>query len=314
MRKITLLMITLIISMSLVNADETTTSTTNTTSTETGTTADTSTGTETDTTASTATGTVIEDSNEDAEEDVEENTEDDSSDNADNSLNNKKEEFKKLKEQEKMKIEANRDKMKENRVNFKAERATGSVKKPMLTEETKAQIKVIMDAHKVSADSIRTSVASGSLTKEEGLKQLEELKMTTSESLKALVWNNEDAMKNLWVKKDMLDKNMEIRKENGEIRKDFRQQKHDLKVKYKAKFVKALGTKLDNFSEERLNTILAKINVAMEKTLANNKLSQINKDKIIAQLDALKAIINEKLWVSEEEQTPEINVDELISE
>jgi Mg2+ and Co2+ transporter CorA len=102
-------------------------------------------------------------------------------------------------------------------------------------------------------------------------------------------------MRMLELKKDMLDKNMEIRKENGVIRQDFRQVRQDLKVKYKEKFVKALGTKLDKFSTERLNKVLEKIEIAIEKTNANEKLSQTNKDKILAQLDALKAIINEKL-------------------
>jgi Mg2+ and Co2+ transporter CorA len=102
-------------------------------------------------------------------------------------------------------------------------------------------------------------------------------------------------MRMLELKKDMLDKNMEIRKENGVIRQDFRQVRQDLKVKYKEKFVKALGTKLDKLSEEKLKKVLAKIETAIELTNNNEKLSQISKDKILAQLDALKDIINEKL-------------------
>jgi hypothetical protein len=41
-------------------------------------------------------------------------------------------------------------------------------------------------------------------------------------------------------------------------------------------------------------------------------LSQISKDKILAQLDALKDIINEKLWVTEE--TTDLDLDTMITE
>lgn len=289
MKKVTLIMITLIISMSLVNADETTTST------ETGTTTEASTTTDATTTSATTEATT---------------TSTEALDNSD--VETKKAEIKKLKEEERAKIEANKLKMKENREAFKVERGTWIIKKIALSDETKAKIKEIMDAHKLSAEEIKASVASGSLTKEEGLKKLEELKTSTHESIKALVWDNEEAMRILGLKKDMHESNMEIRKDNAQIRQDFRQQRHDLKAKYKEKFVTALGTKLDKVSDEKLNKILTKIDVAIEKTTANEKLSQTNKDKILAQLDALKAIINEKLWVSEEET--EVNVDELLAE
>jgi len=273
MKKVTLIMITLIISMSLANADETTSSTsTGTTSTWTTTTVET------------------EDSN----------------------LSDKQEEFKKIREEERARIEANRERMKDNRVEFKWERGTWVLVKINLTDDQKAKIKVIMDAHKVSADAVRASVASWSLTKEEWFKKLEELRISTNESLKAIVWDNVEAMRMLELKKDMLDKNMEIRKENGVIRQDFRQVRQDLKVKYKEKFVKALGTKLDKLSEEKLEKVLAKIETAIELTNANEKLSQTNKDKILAQLDALKDIINEKLWVTDE--TTDLDVDALITE
>lgn len=279
MKKVTLIMITLIISMSLANADETTTST--------------STGT-TSTWTTTTTSVETEDTDEDS------------------TVWDRQAELKKIREEERARIEANRKKMLENRVEFKWERGTGTINKVLLTDDQKAQVKVIMDAHKVSADAIRTSVASWSLTKEEWFVKLEELRITTNESLKALVWDNIEAMRMLELKKDMLDKNMEIRKENGVIRQDFRQVRQDLKVKYKEKFVKALGTKLDKLSEEKLKKVLAKIETAIELTNNNEKLSQISKDKILAQLDALKDIINEKLWVTEE--TTDLDLDTMITE
>lgn len=277
MKKVTLIMITLIISMSLVNADETTTS-----SSESGAT----TNVDVNTVSENTTWAV------------------DSS---------KKEEFKKLREDEKAKIEANREKMKENREEFKWERGTWVLVKLNLTDDQKAQIKVIMDAHKVKMDEYKKALEAKEITKEDMIVKVEELRNATNESLKTLLWDNEEALRVLSLKKVMLDKNMEVRKENIEVRKDFKDQRQALRVKYKEKFVKALWTKLDNLNETKLNKVLTKIEAAIEKTTANDKLSEVNKNKILAQLEALKAIINEKLWVSEEAEA-EVNLEEIFAE
>lgn len=291
MRKVTLLMITLILSMSLVNADETTTSTdAGTTSAEASTTSSTETETETEV--------------EDTEDDLDDDSTEDSA---------KKEELKKLREEEKARIEANREEMKKNREEFKWERGTWVLVKLNLTDDQKAQVKVIMDAHKAKMDEYKKAFEAKELTREELIAKVEELRTATNESLKTLLWDNEEALKVLSLKKVMLDKNMEVRKENGEIRKDFKDQRQALRVKYKEKFINALGTKLDTLSETKLNKVLTKIEAAIEKTTANDKLSEVNKNKILAQLEALKAIINEKLWITEEVDS-EVNLDELFAE
>lgn len=283
MKKLTLLMVTLILSMSLANADETTT-------------------TNSWTSSSSESNTSTEVENEDESED----SDDDSVD------SEKKEEFKKLREEEKAKIEANKEEMKKNREEFRNERGTWVVVKLNLTDEQKAEVKKIMDDHKAKMDALKKSLEAKEITKEEFLVKVEELRNATNESLKALLWDNEEALRVLSLKKAMLDKNMEIRKENWEIRNDFRDQRQALRTKYKERFVKALGTKLDKMSDEKLKKVLAKIEAAIEKTNANEKLSEANKNKILAQLEALKAIINEKLWV--EGESVEINVDELLAE
>lgn len=289
MRKVTLLMITIIISMSLVNADETTTST--------------DTGTTTTTTTETTTET---------ETEVEDTEEDESDDDSDGD-SSKEEELKKMREAEKARIEANREEMKNNREEFKADRGTWVVIKLNLTDEQKWSVKEIMADHKTKMDELKKSLEAKEITKEEFITKVEELRNATNESLKTLLWDNEEALRVLSLKKVMLDKNMEIRKENGEIRKDFKDQRQALRAKYKEKFVAALGTKLDNLSDEKLNKVLVKIEAAIEKTTANEKLSQVNKNKILAQLEALKAIINEKLWVTEEVEE-EVNFDELLAD
>lgn len=285
MKKITLIMITLIISISLTNASDITT-------TEIGITP----------TATTISTDSVGTSNE-------------ISDSSGATVDLKKEEFRKMRELERSKIEANKAKIKDNRQNFRAQIWTWAlIKKPVLSDEVKAEVKKILDAHKVSADIIRLSVASWSLTKEEWFTQIEELRKTTYDSIKTLVGDNAEAIKILDMKENMLSQNMEIRKDNVQVRQDFRQQRQDLRVKYKEKFTKALWDRLDKMTDEKLEKVLTRIESAIEKTSANEKLSQTNKDKILAQLEALKSIINEKLWINEDSETLEVNVEELLAE
>lgn len=285
MKKITLIMITLIISISLTNASDITT-------TEIGITP----------TATTISTDSVGTSNE-------------ISDSSGATVDLKKEEFRKMRELERSKIEANKAKIKDNRQNFRAQIWTWAlIKKPVLSDEVKAEVKKILDAHKVSADIIRLSVASWSLTKEEWFTQIEELRKTTYDSIKTLVGDNAEAIKILDMKENMLSQNMEIRKDNVQVRQDFRQQRQDLRVKYKEKFTKALWDRLDKMTDEKLEKVLTRIESAIKKTSANEKLSQTNKDKILAQLEALKSIINEKLWINEAAETLEVNVEELLAE
>lgn len=298
MKKITLIMITLIISMSLANADETTSST------ETGTVLETP-NTEVDDSGNDSDDDLSDDSDDDSDDD----SSDDSSDDSD-----KKGELRDMRGELKWTIETNREEIRENREDFRTERGTGVVKKVALSEETKAKIKELMEAHKAKVEEYKVALEAKELTRAEFLAKVEELRKSTHESLVALVWNNEEAMRILGLKKEMLENNMDLRKENVQAKKEFVNFKQGLKAKYKERFIKSLWTKLDKLSNEKLEKVLARIDAAVEKTWANEKLSQINKDKILAQLEALKAIINEKLWVTEEDEELEINVDELIGE
>nr|MDD3720371.1 hypothetical protein [Candidatus Gracilibacteria bacterium] len=207
-------------------------------------------------------------------------------------MEQRNQEMEALKEQKKNEIEANKEQMQANKEAYKEARGTGSL---VLTDEQKVQLKAIMDSHKAQADEIRNMISSGSLTQEEGQDKLEALRETTYESLKALLGDEETAQRLLGMKKDMLDKNQELRQDNMQIRQDYNNARQTLRVKYKTQFMSALGTRLDAFDTAKLQLVLTRIDAAIANTEANTNLSQTNKDKLLAQLDALKEIINEKL-------------------
>lgn len=223
-------------------------------------------------------------------------------------LNQRKQEMEMLNEQKKQEIEANKEKIKANNEAFKEERK--SIEKPVLTDEQKAELKSIMDSHKVQADEIKKTVEAGTLTRDEAALKLEALRNSTYESVKALLWNDELAQKLLWMKKETMEKNKELRDDNKEIRQDFKQQREDLRVKYKEQFTKAVWSRLDKMDQTKLQTVLTRIDAAIAKVEANTNLSQTNKDKLLAQLNALKDLINEKLGNTSTEDS--IDVDALL--
>lgn len=216
----------------------------------------------------------------------------------------REQEMEALKEQRREALEANREQMKENRDAYRETKWTGSV---ILTDEQKVQLKIIMDSHKAQADEIKTMVESGSLSKEDGALKLEALRQTTYESLKALLWDDDLAQRLLWMRKDVMDNNRELKDDNKQIKQDFKNARQNLRVKYKTQFMNALGNRLDNMDQAKLQLVLTRIDEAIAKVEANTALSQTNKDKLLAQLDALKDIINEKLSSMDPNSNIDIN-------
>ena len=59
--------------------------------------------------------------------------------------------------------------------------------------------------------------------------------------------------------------------------------------------LKKLGSKLDKFSDEKLEKIVKIINLKIAKFEANYKMSDSKKEKLVAVYEALKELIEEKL-------------------
>ena len=131
----------------------------------------------------------------------------------------------------------------------------------------------------------------------------------------------EDFKKDLNVKKEDFKKETEVLKENlkikkdeiknnvSDLRKNLKQTKEDLKVKYKEEFKVQLANRLESLSKENLQKVLSKIETQISKIVDSN-ISNTSKEKILAQLYAIKEIISEKLWTDVEE---ELNLDELLN-
>jgi len=97
----------------------------------------------------------------------------------------------------------------------------------------------------------------------------------------------------------------EIKSDMMDRVKDFKETKQELKIKYKKQFAKKLAWKLDSLTDDKIKAIIAKIDVAIEKYSTNERLTPEKKEKFIAQLNAIKDLLQEKL-------DELINLDELI--
>jgi hypothetical protein len=89
------------------------------------------------------------------------------------------------KEEMKSMTDANREEMKSNNQDFKTERA--SMQKPMLTEEQKTELKSVVEAFRTQMDEHKKMIEAGTMTKEELMVKVEELKTTTYEKVKAII-------------------------------------------------------------------------------------------------------------------------------
>lgn len=113
------------------------------------------------------------------------------------------------------------------------------------------------------------------------------------------------------IKKEDVKRVIEEKKQDfNKIKENFQVKKQDLKAKYKEQFAKQLQARLDKLPVEKLQSVIEKIDLSIEKYTANDKLTSQQKEKFIAQLHALKEIVQEKISQKDEM----INLDELLGE
>lgn len=109
------------------------------------------------------------------------------------------------------------------------------------------------------------------------------------------------------LKNEVKEKKQEVKNEVKELRQDIKDTRAEMVAKYKTAFAKQISSRLDQMSEEKLNVVLNRINLAIEK-YSNSKLSETKKQKVLSQLEALKLLVEEKLNI-----TDEINIDEILN-
>lgn len=117
----------------------------------------------------------------------------------------------------------------------------------------------------------------------------------------------EEMKKHLDNKKEDLKKYME--EKNTQVKKEFEDKKEEVKKKvenvaltaeslvkkYKSEFEKTLGSKIANLSEERTAKVIQNIEKAKEKYSTLTTITEEQKTKYLAQLDALKSLLETRL-------------------
>ena len=215
-----------------------------------------------------------------------------------------------------------------------------------MTQETKSKMEELRKSLEEQIKTLRESITKDNLdeikTKAESLKQeylqklddlgLAQFKPMIEERFRMFFENNlakrEEMKKLVDERKEKIEKSKQDFKdfvENGswsvkearetmkqDIQKTklvFQANKQDLKAKYKEQFAKTLETKLTSMSAEKIKAVIAKIEQALSKYTSNETLTQAQKDKFVAQLNALKDIMQDKL----DELENGINLDELLN-
>lgn len=191
-----------------------------------------------------------------------------------------------------------------------------------LSDEEKTQLWYIMKSLEEELKSIREAITKENL--DEMKSKTETLKNTYLEKVSSMNKSFKDIIekrfevfyKNQFELREKIENKKEKIKETmswstNEIKEKIKEVKQTLIVKYKEKFIKQLWNKLDSISDEKLKLILDKVVTKRENISNNAKLTTSSKEKLLAQLDALIEIINDKLWITSND---EINLDEIISE
>lgn len=224
----------------------------------------------------------------------------------------------------KMEMKENKDKIKENREtikdnlkNFKDENWTVAKYMSWLTQEQKDSLLSLREERQKEVNEILVKIKAWNLSETEIAELKTELNTISDEYLakvKEVVWDNEELLKFFQLRTELFKENQELRQENKttrnevkETRTEIKDTKKALRDKYKAVFSKKLEWKLDNLSADKIKAIIEKVDTLIAK-YNESDLSQDKKDKLVAQLESIKAILQDKLTESEDL----INVDELL--
>lgn len=187
-----------------------------------------------------------------------------------------------------------------------------------LTDEEKAEVDALREEHKDDVEALKAEyeakIASWATLEEKDLLRVElrtklhELNKTFLEEMNSSVSRSDEVKAYVTARKAVFDENKALRMANLKNREELRWDKKVHVLKYKDKFVKAIWKKIDKIAMSKataLEKVLVKIDAMMDRFEANTKLSEENKTKILAQLIALKELVEDSLENSEIEQEVE---------
>ena len=113
-----------------------------------------------------------------------------------------------------------------------------------------------------------------------------------------IAWDNADLKAYVEARKEVFENNSEVRSQNLAQRQELRTEKKDSLLQYKENFINKIWNTVDAIATsnpDKLTEISTKIDTLIAKYEASTKLSTTQKEKIIAQLNALKQVISEAL-------------------
>lgn len=219
----------------------------------------------------------------------------------------KKEMLKEYKSRVKENIQKQHLDVKANLNDFKNEYWKLNTYMSWITEEVKKQIETLKTQHIESVEAIKTEyqekIASWATLeirqslRDEMQAKLEELSKTYFENLKDLLWDrNAEIQKYIDARKQVFEENSQIRKDSRDQRKEIKSEKIEMMLKYKEQFAKKVWANLEKISKkapERLDVVLTKIEPLIAKYQASTKLTSVQKEKLVSQLQALQNLIKE---------------------
>ncbi len=179
-------------------------------------------------------------------------------------------------------------------------------------EEIRTELKELADETKIKVKELKEKMKDAE-DKQVILDEMKALHADRVEKVKTLLQNNPKALEALEAKKMKFEQHMEKRMEEKKQTDRFKSKRQDLVRNYKAKFVKRIGNRLDKIPAQKLEKVSDKIDDLMERYEGNDKISEERKEKFMAQLVALKEMIEEKLSeISIEDDM--IDIDEILDD
>ena len=159
-----------------------------------------------------------------------------------------------------------------------------------------AKIKELLDSNKAKMEEIAPGMKEAHQKMEKMMKE----KMGKPEGHEGMM-GDESSDRNKMMKEKMMEK---MKEKMGD---GMGEKKGGAKGKYKEAFAKRLSTKIQDMSAEKLQTILDKLTATEEKIKANTAMSEAKKSNLLAQVMAIKELVQEALDMKQADA--ELNID-----
>lgn len=213
-----------------------------------------------------------------------------------------KEEIKAKRVELKEEVRSKKEEIKTNREEYKKDRWELKEIFSEVTDEQKEKLKTLREEHRETVEEIKERFKDKELTLEEREQLRIELDMEIqayAEAVSEIVWGNVSVNQYVDSRLELRNKNKSIREDIKDSREEFRGERSELVLEFKETYYWKVSQVIPKLADSNLEKLSGKIDTLITKTEANTRLSETNKDKMIAQLISLKEIIDEELETRE---------------